>query len=64
MIARPSALPPAGEGQAGGDEAIQQAEAHACKAHETDALGTLCALTTHAGMQPNAAEMANNIVLR
>lgn len=33
-------------------------------AHETDALGTLCQLTTHAGLQPNAAEMFNNIVLR
>lgn len=55
---------PADQGQAGGQEAIEQAEAHASRAHETDALGTLCALTTHAGMQPNAAEMVNNIVLR
>lgn len=39
-------------------------EAHAGKAHETDALGTLCQLTRHAGLQPNAAEMFNNIVLR
>ncbi|KAL4443613.1 hypothetical protein ABPG75_011350 [Micractinium tetrahymenae] len=52
-----------GQGQVGGHQAIEQAKAHASKAHETDALGTLCALTTHAGMQPNAAEMVNNIVL-
>ncbi len=60
----PSAPLAAGQGPTSEDEDIQQAEAHASKAHETDALGTLCALTTHAGMQPNAAEMMNNIVLR
>ncbi|PRW56624.1 Nucleoporin NUP188 like isoform B [Chlorella sorokiniana] len=38
-------------------------EQHARVAHETDALGTLCQLTTHAGLQPNAAEMFNNIVI-
>ncbi|PSC72509.1 exostosin-like glycosyltransferase isoform B [Micractinium conductrix] len=38
-------------------------EAHAIKAHEADALGTMCRLTGSAGLQPNAVEMFNNIVL-
>ena len=51
-----------GEGGRGGGGADW--ERHAGRAHETDALGTLCRLTAHAGLQPNAAEMFNNIVLR
>lgn len=37
---------------------------HAQRAHETGALSTLCTLSSHAGMAPNAAEMASNILLR
>lgn len=37
---------------------------HAQRAHEAGALGTLCQLTSHAGMAPNAAEMASNILIR
>ncbi|KAI3428139.1 hypothetical protein D9Q98_006522 [Chlorella vulgaris] len=43
--------------------AAQEYIAYADKAHKTDALRTLRDLTTHAGLQPNAAEMFNNIVL-
>lgn len=56
------ALPCATDGGRSG--ATAEWEQHARVAHETDALGTLCQLTTHAGLQPNAAEMFNNIVLR
>lgn len=37
---------------------------HAQQAHEAGALGVLGALTSHAGLAPNAAEMASNILLR
>jgi hypothetical protein len=37
---------------------------HAAKAQEMGALGTLCQLTSHVGLQPYTAEMYNNIVLR
>lgn len=47
-----------------GGQSGSEWEAHAAKAHETDALRTLYQLTSHAGLTPNAAEMFNNIVLR
>lgn len=41
----------------------QNCEPHYCPP-TADVLGTLCALTSHANLAPNAAEMFNNIVLR
>lgn len=44
----------AGRAEAGG---------HALRAHQGDALGTLCALSSSRGLQPAAADMAGTIVL-
>ena len=45
-------------------ESSTEFEVHAAKAQEMGALGTLCQLTSHVGLQPYTAEMYNNIVLR
>lgn len=57
-----AAIPTAGGWGEGGGSG--EWEAHASKAHETDALGTLCQLTTHVSLNTNVAEIFNNIVLR
>lgn len=63
LVARSASESSSGTGAAQ-PAAAQEYIAYADKAHKTDALRTLRDLTTHAGLQPNAAEMFNNIVLR